>query len=113
MTWEETVMETIQINRSNLAEWQKRAKPNVMALGCFDGLHHGHCTVIHTAYQKAKEKQADLSVMSFFPHPKTVISNGKVYVHTLMPLAEKEVSFGKWVSILFILLNLTKSLQPF
>jgi FAD synthase len=88
-------METIHINRSNLAEWQKRAKPNVMALGCFDGLHHGHCTVIHTAYQKAKEKQADLAVMSFFPHPKTVISNGKVHVHTLMPLAEKEAKLRK------------------
>lgn len=88
-------METIHINRSNLAEWQKRAKPNVMALGCFDGLHHGHCTVIHTAYQKAQEKKAELAVMSFFPHPKTVISNGKVHVHTLMPLAEKEEKLRK------------------
>lgn len=88
-------MKTIHINRSNLAEWQKKAKPNVMALGCFDGLHHGHCTVIHTAYQKAKEKQTDLAVMSFFPHPKTVISNGKVHVHTLMPLAEKEAKLRK------------------
>jgi len=88
-------MKTIHINRSNLAEWQKKAKPNVMALGCFDGLHHGHCTVIHTAYQIAKEKQTGLAVMSFFPHPKTVISNGKVHVHTLMPLAEKEAKLRK------------------
>jgi FAD synthase len=88
-------MKTIHINRSNLAEWQKKASPNVMALGCFDGLHHGHCTVINTAYQKAKEKQTDLAVMSFFPHPKTVISNGKVHVHTLMPLAEKEAKLRK------------------
>ncbi|MFJ5763560.1 bifunctional riboflavin kinase/FMN adenylyltransferase [Neobacillus sp. NPDC093182] len=88
-------METIHINRSNLAEWQKRAKPNVMALGCFDGLHHGHCTVIHTAYQKAKAKKAELAVMSFFPHPKTVISNGNVHVHTLMPLAVKEEKLRK------------------
>lgn len=88
-------MKTIHINRSNLADWQKRARPNVMALGCFDGLHHGHCTVIQTAYRKAKEKQADLAVMSFFPHPKTVISNGKVQVHTLMPLAEKEQRLRK------------------
>ncbi|WML28325.1 FAD synthetase family protein [Neobacillus sp. OS1-33] len=83
-------METIRVNRSNLAEWQKKARPNVMALGCFDGLHHGHCAVIHTAYQKAREKQVPLAVMSFFPHPKTVISNGKIHVHYLMPLAERE-----------------------
>lgn len=88
-------METIHINRGNLAEWQKRAKPNVIALGCFDGLHHGHCTVIHTAYQKAQEKKSELAVMSFFPHPKTVISNGKVHIHTLMPLAEKEERLRK------------------
>ena len=28
--------------------------------------------------------------MSFFPHPKTVISNGKKQVCYLMPLSEKE-----------------------
>ena len=83
-------METIHLNQGNLAEWQKKAGPNVMALGCFDGLHHGHCAVIKTALQKAKEKQVPLAVMSFFPHPKTVISNGKVHVKYLMPLAEKE-----------------------
>lgn len=84
-------METIHLNQSNLAEWKKRARPNVMALGCFDGLHHGHSRVIKTALQKAEEEQVSLSVMSFFPHPKTVISKGKVHVHYLMPLEEKEV----------------------
>ncbi|CAM3836362.1 FAD synthetase family protein [Cytobacillus oceanisediminis] len=83
-------MKTIHLNHSNLEEWQKKASPTVMALGCFDGLHYGHCAVINTAYQKANEKQVPLSVMSFFPHPKTVISKGKVHVHYLMPLAEKE-----------------------
>lgn len=88
-------METIHLNRSNLAEWQKKARPNVMALGCFDGLHHGHCKVIDTACEKAKENQADLAVMSFFPHPKTIISNGKVQVQYLMPLVEKEAKLRK------------------
>ena len=66
-------METIYLNRENLCNWQEKAKPNVMALGFFDGLHHGHCEVIKTALQKAKEKNVSLAVMSFFPHPKTVI----------------------------------------
>ena len=56
-----------------------------MALGFFDGLHHGHRKVIQTALQKAKEKNLPLSVMSFFPHPKTVLSNGKKQVCYLMP----------------------------
>lgn len=83
-------METIFINRENLAFWQEKAKQSVMALGFFDGLHKGHCEVIKTARCKAKEKHVSLSVMSFFPHPKTVISNGKKQVCYLMPLSEKE-----------------------
>ena len=61
-----------------------------MALGFFDGLHQGHRKVIQTALNKAKEKNVQLSVMSFFPHPKTVISNGKKQVCYLMPISEKE-----------------------
>jgi cytidyltransferase-like protein len=83
-------METIYVTRENLCNWQEKAKPNVMALGFFDGLHNGHCEVIKTALQEAKEKSVSLAVMSFFPHPKTVISNGKKRVHYLMPPSEKE-----------------------
>ena len=83
-------METIYVNRENLCNWQEKAKPNVMALGFFDGLHNGHCEVIKTALQEAKEKNVSLAVMSFFPHPKTVISNGKKQVCYLMPPSEKE-----------------------
>lgn len=83
-------METIYLNRENLCNWQEKAKPNVMALGFFDGLHNGHCEVIKMALQEAKERNVSLAVMSFFPHPKTVISNGKKRVHYLMPPSEKE-----------------------
>ena len=59
-------METIYYNPRNLLNWQSIAKPTVMALGFFDGLHQGHRKVIQTALQKAKEKNVPLSVMSFF-----------------------------------------------
>ncbi len=88
-------METIFLTRGNLAFWQERAEQTVMALGFFDGLHKGHCEVIKTAARKAKERNVSLSVMSFFPHPKTVISNGKKQVCYLMPLAEKEAGLRK------------------
>jgi cytidyltransferase-like protein len=83
-------METIYLNRDNLRTWQEKAKPNVIALGCFDGLHNGHCKVINTAYEKANQMNVQLAVMSFFPHPKTVVTNGKKQVQYLMPLSEKE-----------------------
>ncbi|MEH7414923.1 FAD synthetase family protein [Neobacillus drentensis] len=83
-------MKTIHLNRDNLRIWQEQAEPTVMALGCFDGLHIGHCEVILTAMEKAKEKKVQLAVMSFFPHPKTVLTNGKKQIRYLMPLSEKE-----------------------
>lgn len=88
-------METIHLNRENLTHWQQKAKSTVIALGFFDGLHHGHCEVIKTALRKAKERNVTLSVMSFFPHPKTVLSNGKKKVCYLMPLSEKEEMLQK------------------
>lgn len=88
-------METIYLNRENLRHWQEKAKPNAIALGYFDGLHYGHCKVIKTALQKAKEKNLSLTVMSFYPHPKTVLSGGKERVHELMPLSEKEEKLRK------------------
>jgi cytidyltransferase-like protein len=82
-------METIYLNKGNLAAYQEKASSNVMALGCFDGLHRGHVKVIQSALQEAKERKVTLSVMSFFPHPKTVIG-GKTCFHYLMPQSEKE-----------------------
>ncbi len=58
-------METIYVNRENLWNWQEKAKPNVMALGFFDGLHNGHCEVIKTALQEAKEKECIFSSHEF------------------------------------------------
>lgn len=83
-------METIYINRDNLADCQEKAEACVMALGFFDGLHYGHREVIKSALQKAKEKGVQLAVMSFFPHPKSVLSNGKKHIDYLMPLSVKE-----------------------
>ncbi|ETI68815.1 FAD synthetase family protein [Neobacillus vireti] len=86
-------METIYLNPGNLPYWQHKAKQSVMALGFFDGIHKGHIEVIQTALQIAKEKNLPLTVMSFFPHPKTVLSNGKTKVDYLMPLSDKEKLF--------------------
>ena len=83
-------METIYLNHDNLVLWQKKAKPSVMALGFFDGIHKGHLKVIQTALQIAREKNQILSVMSFFPHPKSVLSNGRKTIDYLMPLSSKE-----------------------
>ena len=105
-------METIFITRDNLLNWQSRAVPTVMALGFFDGLHHGHRKVIQTALQKAKEKNLPLSVMSFFPHPKTVLSNGKKQVCYLMPtIRERKDVRATWSGYSFTWFILIRSLH--
>jgi cytidyltransferase-like protein len=88
-------METIYLNPDNLTRWQQKAKPSIMALGFFDGIHIGHREVIQTAFRKAKEENLLLTVMSFFPHPKTVLSNGRTKVEYLMPLPAKEKLFSE------------------
>ncbi|MFC3041808.1 riboflavin biosynthesis protein RibF [Virgibacillus xinjiangensis] len=82
-------MKTIYLNEQNLEYWQQQSDKNVIALGFFDGIHKGHQEVIKTAGRKAKEEGAALAVMSFFPHPKTVLSKGEVTFDYLMPLEEK------------------------
>ncbi len=82
-------METVYLNSTNLDYWKNKATSNVMALGFFDGIHKGHQKVIRTAVKKAKEKGVSVSVMSFFPHPKTVLSKGAPTFDYIMPLKEK------------------------
>lgn len=41
-----------------------------LALGFFDGVHHGHECVIQEALRVAKEKDMTPAVMTFTPHPK-------------------------------------------
>ena len=51
-------METIMIKPRKFGRtWQEKARPSVMALGFFDGLHNGHCEVIKTALQYSERKK--------------------------------------------------------
>ena len=101
-------METIYLNHENLVLWQKKARPSVMALGFFDGIHKGHLKVIHTALHVAREKNLLLSVMSFFPHPKSVLSNGRKNIDYLMPLSKKEKLLSDLGVDMFYIVEFTK-----
>ena len=108
-------MEMIFIDEKNLDEWQEKSRKNVLALGFFDGVHKGHKKVIHTAANEAQRQNAKLDVMSFFPHPKTVLTNGKTQVDYLMPLAEKARVLAEMGVDRFYIVKFTKafaSLSP-
>jgi riboflavin kinase/FMN adenylyltransferase len=49
------------------------ARPHVVAVGVFDGLHRGHRAIIDTALARAKESSAATAVVTFDPHPDAVL----------------------------------------
>lgn len=69
-------------------------QPCVMALGFFDGIHIGHQQVIQTAKSIAEEEGLELSVMTFYPHPKQVFKSSDAPFHYLTPLSRKKEIFA-------------------
>lgn len=65
------------------------ARPQVLAIGQFDGLHLGHASVIQSAVRLAAQVGLPASVMTFHPHPKEVMKKGD-YEGYLTPPEEKE-----------------------
>jgi len=50
------------------------SEPSVVAIGVFDGLHLGHQKVIARVGQLARQRAAVASVVTFDPHPATVLA---------------------------------------
>jgi riboflavin kinase/FMN adenylyltransferase len=102
-------MEIIHLDESNLEEWQSRKRSNVIALGFFDGVHKGHQKVLRTARRIAEKEDAAFDVMSFFPHPKTVLSDGRISMDYLMPLEEKARALEAFGVDRFYIVKFTKA----
>ena len=49
------------------------ARPTVLTLGVFDGLHLGHQLIMKTVVDRAKEAGAIPTVITFEPHPRAVL----------------------------------------
>ena len=53
----------------------KQIKPSVVTIGTFDGVHIGHQKIIKRLVTIAKEQDLQALVLTFFPHPRTVVQN--------------------------------------
>lgn len=82
-------MDIVHFNHQNRDTYQSKTD-QVVAIGFFDGLHRGHQKVIKEAKKIAEKKQLPLACMSFFPHPKEVLTNNNKQFQYIMPLAEKQ-----------------------
>ncbi|MCT4781833.1 MULTISPECIES: bifunctional riboflavin kinase/FAD synthetase [Exiguobacterium] len=63
--------------------------PSVMVLGFFDGVHTGHQAVIRHAQDQAEQLNVPVTVVTFDPHPKQVLSNKPDAVRYITPLSRK------------------------
>ncbi len=68
---------------------QEFQMPVVLAVGFFDGVHRGHQAVLKDALKLAKEVRADPAVLTFYPHPMTVLAPD-IPVPLLLSQEEKE-----------------------
>jgi riboflavin kinase / FMN adenylyltransferase len=105
---EGAILEFIHVTSNNREQTLLRTKPCVVALGFFDGVHLGHQQVIKEAKRAAEEQELPLVIMSFFPHPKEVLSNGKKIIPYLMPMNDKRRIFEELGADCFYLIQFTK-----
>nr|WP_314385071.1 riboflavin biosynthesis protein RibF [uncultured Cardiobacterium sp.] len=57
--------------------WQRHPAlphPVALAIGNFDGVHRGHQAILHTLAAEAAADNLSTALLSFFPHPKSLVS---------------------------------------
>ncbi|SEA34133.1 riboflavin kinase / FMN adenylyltransferase [Thalassobacillus cyri] len=96
-------MKTIKVDYPIQKRVQQNSEDCVIALGFFDGVHLGHQEIIKTAKQIADRKSLKMAVMTFFPHPSSVIKKGEQINKYLTPLSNKADTFEQLgVDILYV-----------
>lgn len=62
---------------------------SVVTIGTFDGVHLGHQAIIKRIVKEAKDNHGKSSLVTFWPHPRFVISSGKSDLKLLTTFEEK------------------------
>ena len=62
----------------------------VVATGFFDGVHLGHRLVLGQLVTAARERETSSTVVTFWPHPRTVLQDGARDLRLLTTLEEKK-----------------------
>ena len=78
---------------SNIGEF-KTQKKTIVTLGTFDGVHKGHQAILAHLIDNSKKENLESLVLTFFPHPRAVISETST-LKLLNTIAEKQELFSK------------------
>ena len=60
-----------------------------LTLGTFDGIHLGHRKIIETMVDEARKDGNRSVLITFWPHPQTIVRSGRPSIELLTPKAEK------------------------
>lgn len=85
----------------------KKNKNTILTLGTFDGIHPGHLKIIDKLVDCSKEKSYGNVVITFHPHPRTVLSSDND-VKMLTTQEEKRELLQKHGVENFLTINFTK-----
>jgi riboflavin kinase/FMN adenylyltransferase len=77
-----------------------------LTIGTFDGIHVGHKKIIQTLQQKASANNGRSLVVTFDPHPRSVLSNNEVKI--LTTLREKKEILSQLGIQNFLIIRFTK-----
>jgi riboflavin kinase/FMN adenylyltransferase len=77
----------IQVHRD--LEHLPHFKNAVVTIGTFDGVHVGHQQIIKLLKREASVIDGETVIITFHPHPRKVVSNGKSEINILNTLQEK------------------------
>jgi riboflavin kinase / FMN adenylyltransferase len=81
----------------------------VLTIGFFDGVHLGHSEIIRTVCKKANELNRKSLLITFWPHPRTVLNNDAEKLKLLSTLNEKQqLIFEKGIDNILIMPFTTK-----
>lgn len=64
-------------------------KKSVITVGTFDGIHMGHHQIIKALLHQARERNLISTLLTFEPHPKTVVQDSPHRIKLLTTLEEK------------------------
>ena len=84
-----------------------------LTIGSFDGLHLGHQQLIQRLIHKAKLENAQSTVLTFWPHPRMVLSAKQEDLKLLNTISERIELFGKTGIDNLIVFPFTKEFSMF
>ena len=92
-TFELLILLLLKVYR-NISEFNPDKKV-ILTVGTFDGIHFGHQKIIETIKGIAEEKKGDSVVLTFSPHPRTVLFPESNNLRLINSLDEKINRFEK------------------